>query len=82
MCPDLKVHGTQMEKVSEDTYLGDIISHDGRNSKNIKSRIAKGVGITSQIMTLLETVTLGKHCFTSSILRRESKFVKSNSDQL
>ena len=37
--------------------------------------MAKGVGITSQIMTLLETVTLGEHYFTSSILLRESKFL-------
>ena len=64
-----------MERFFEDTYLGDIISHDGRNSKNIKSRIAKGVGITSQIMTLLESVTLGEHYFTTSILLRESKFL-------
>ena len=27
-CPELKVHGTIMERVTEDTYLGDIISSD------------------------------------------------------
>ena len=64
-----------MEKVSEDTYLGDIISEDGNNNKNIKSRVAKGVGIISQIMTLLESVTLGEHFFSTSILLRESKFL-------
>ena len=40
-CPKLKVHGTEMEQVTEDTYLGDIISEDGKNEKNIKNRIAK-----------------------------------------
>ena len=74
-CPDLEVHGTPMERVSEDTYLGDIISEDGKNSKNIRSRIAKGVGIISEIMTLLESVTLGEHYFSTAVLFRESKFL-------
>ena len=26
-CPDLKVHGTKMGQVNEDTYLGDIVSN-------------------------------------------------------
>ena len=29
-------------------YLGDVISTDGRNLKNIKGRIAKGKGIVSK----------------------------------
>ena len=32
-CRKLKVHGTEMESVEEDTYLGDIISGDGKNTK-------------------------------------------------
>ena len=74
-CPELQVHGTKMEKVTEDTYLGDIISEDGRNTKNIRNRISKGVGIISQIMNMLETVTLGEHFFTTAVLLRESKFL-------
>ena len=30
-CPDLKIHGHNIEKVQQDTYLGDIISSDGKN---------------------------------------------------
>ena len=29
-CPNLQVHGTKVEKVESDTYLGDTISSDGR----------------------------------------------------
>ena len=36
-CPTLKVHGTNMPEVSEVSYLGDILSSDGRNTKNIKN---------------------------------------------
>ena len=35
LCPELQVHGTKMVEVSEDKYLGDIISSDGRNTKTI-----------------------------------------------
>ena len=46
-CPRMKVHGTQVDRVSEAMYLGDIISKDGKNSKNIKSRVSKGLGMDS-----------------------------------
>ena len=36
LCPTLKVHGTIMPEVTEDTYLGDILSNDGKNTKNLK----------------------------------------------
>ena len=52
-CPSLKVHGCPVEKVKSDTYLGDIISHDGRNKLNIEARTVKGLGIVSQIMDIL-----------------------------
>ena len=77
MCPELKVHGTTMVQVTEDTYLGDIISSDGKNKKNIQNRIAKGTGIISQIMTILERVTLGEHYFATALLLRESLFLNS-----
>ena len=66
-----------MVEVNEDTYLGDIISSDGKNQKNIQNRIAKGTGIISQIMTMLERVTLGEHYFATAILLRESLFLSS-----
>ena len=53
-CPNLQVHGTNIPEVDEDSYLGDIISSDGKNSSNIKSRVSKGVGTINQIMTMLE----------------------------
>ena len=75
LCPELQVHGTKMEQVSEETYLGDIISDDGRNSSNIKARVSKGLGIITQIMNLLEQVTLGEHYFSTAVLLRESMFL-------
>ena len=75
ICPQLEVHGSKMVEVNEDTYLGDIISSDGKNSKNIKKRISKGIGIISDIMNILEKVTLGKYFFSTAKLLRESMIV-------
>ena len=34
-CPALKVHGTIMPEVTEECYLGDIISSNGKNTKTL-----------------------------------------------
>ena len=57
LCPEMQVHGTKIQQVSEDTYLGDIISEDGKNQKNVRNRISKGWGIISEVMNILENVT-------------------------
>ena len=41
LCPRLKVHGSRMETVSSDSYLGDIISVDGKNTLNVRSRVSR-----------------------------------------
>ena len=63
-CPILKVNGTIMESFSEDMYLGDLISNDGKNRKNIEKRISKGLGIITQIMNFLEILSFGHHFVT------------------
>ena len=35
-CPMLKVNGYDMEKLESDTYLGDIIASNGKNTLNIE----------------------------------------------
>ena len=75
LCPTLKVHGTIMPEVKEDTYLGDILSTDGRNTKNIKSRISKGIGIISQLTNILEIVRFGNHYFEVALMLRDSMLV-------
>ena len=74
-CPELKVHGYTMEQVSSDTFLGDIISSDGKNKLNIESRVAKGLGIVSQIMDMLKTVSFGEHYFKMALSYRESMLI-------
>ena len=71
----LQVHGSKIQKVFEDTYLGDVISDHGQNTKNIKNRISKGSSIFTKIMHILESVTLRVYYFSTAILLRESLFL-------
>ena len=75
ICPQLQVHGTIMQRITHDKYLGDIISSDGSNNLNIQSRVSKGQGLITQIMNILEKVTLGSHYFQVAMLLRESIFL-------
>ena len=74
-CPGMKVHGVQAEQVEEAVYLGDIIRQDGKNTSNIKSRINKGLGIVTQIMEILKTVSFGSKYFEIAVTLRESLLV-------
>ena len=74
-CQELKVHGCPMEKVESDTYLGDVISSNGKNTINIENRVSKAIGIVSQIMDLLKSVSFGKHYFEIVVTLREAMLV-------
>ena len=39
-----------MEEKEEEKYLGDVLSKDGRNLKNIQARVNKGKGIVRKIL--------------------------------
>ena len=74
-CAKMKVHGEEVDHVSEAVYLGDIISQDGKNSKNIKSRVSKGLGIVTEIMEILNTVSFGEKYFETAIVLREARLI-------
>ena len=67
----------KMDEVSEEKYLGDILSDDGRNMKNILARAAKGTGIVSQIMCILEEIFFGKYYFEVAVVLRNSLLLSS-----
>ena len=67
----------KMKVKSEQMYLGDIISNDGKHTKNIEHRKNKALGIMNQIMQILETVYFGKHFFEVALVLRSSLFLSS-----
>ena len=50
----------KMEEKTEQVYLGDVISSDGKHSKNIQARKNKSLGVITQIMEILQKVFFGK----------------------
>ena len=75
LCPDLRVHDTLMKTASEDIYLGDVIRADGKNCSNIQKRVSKGLGLVTQIMTTVETISFGKSYFKIALSIREALFL-------
>ena len=76
-CPSLQVHGTNMQQVDSVRYLGDWIESSGSNKLNVNQRVSRGLGAVSQIMSILESVSLGHHYFSIATLLRESLLVNS-----
>ena len=73
----LKAHESDINNIYSDKYVGDIVSKDGKNDKNIKSRVGKGIGAISNIMNILKNVSLGQYYFEIALLLRESTFLSS-----
>ena len=61
-----------VERADTDTYLGDIISKDGKNTKNIMARKAKGHGIVKQILNMLEGICFGPYEIEVALFLRSS----------
>ena len=55
----LKVHDDEMKTVSEATYLGDVLSDKGTLDATINHRNQKAVGISTQICSMLSSISLG-----------------------
>ena len=58
-CRELKVHDSVMTDAEEIEYLGEIISSDGKNTKNVKTKISKGMGLVSEIIDILDNLKIG-----------------------
>ena len=67
----------KMEEVSEEKYLGDILTVDGRNIKNIMARKNKSIGSKNQIMGILREVYFGKYYFEVAKVLRSALFLSS-----
>ena len=59
-------------------HVGDIISSDGKNNLNIESRATKGLGIVSQIIDTLKTVSFGAQYVDIAATLRESQLNNGN----
>ena len=74
-CPTLKVHDQIMTSVEKETYLGDILSRDGKIDSNIQERQNKGKGYVNQILSMLQEISFGCHYFNMAMLFRTSMLI-------
>jgi hypothetical protein len=67
-----------MEEVQDEKYLGDILTNDGTNTKNVESRKSKGVGAVSQLMSMLEEISFGPFYFQVAMVLRSTLLINSS----
>ena len=75
LCPTLRAHDIPIEKVDNEKYVGDIISHNGKHTSNITSRRSKGIGIVNEIINILNSLCLGPHYFHVAMTLRQAMLI-------
>ena len=74
-CPALTVNGTKMKNSRQETYLGDIIHNSASNKPNIEKRKAKGYGIISEILAIVNEVPLGHWKIQAGLSLRQAMLI-------
>ena len=68
---------TELSQMNSEKYLGQIISSDGKNTRNIEKIRNKGIGIQNRIIQMLEAMPSGQFCFEIAIICRNSYLIYS-----
>ena len=72
---DLKVHDNVMKTASEAKYLGDVLNEEGNLNSTILERSQKGIGIVSQISSMLNSISLGFYYLEIALILREARLI-------
>ena len=72
---NLKADESDMKKSTECSYLGDILSTSGTLDATIENRRQKGVGVCSQIIGMVNGLSLGHYYFKISFLYRNTMLI-------
>ena len=67
----------KIEHSEEERYLGDLITTDGKNAKNILARKSRGIGIIDKIFNYLNDVFFGPFFFQAAVMLRTSLLLSS-----
>ena len=73
--PPLFIEGTELKKVKEIVYLGDVINDKGNNDSLIDDRVKRGISAMVRIEALVKEAGLGIHTINVHILLYSSLFV-------
>ena len=72
---NLKAGKMTMKKATECSYLGDILSTTGSLDSTIEQRRQKGIGLCSQIVGIVDGLSLGHFYYKISFMFRECKLL-------
>ena len=64
-----------MSEVEKETYLGDVLSNDGKIDNNIQERQNKGNGYVNQILSMLQEVSFGCYYYNMAMLFRTTMLI-------
>ena len=64
--------------VEKETYLGNILSHDGKIDNNVQERQNKGIGYANQIMSTLQEISFGCYFFNMAMFGQNVHTGSSN----
>ena len=64
-------------ETSHEKYLGQIISSDATNARNISDRAARGTGMSNKIIEMLKHVTGGKNHFKIAMIFRNAYIIST-----
>ena len=67
----------EISHISEERYLGQIISSDGKNTKNIEKIRNKGIGLQNNVVQMLTTMPGGKFHFEIAKIYRNAYIISS-----
>jgi hypothetical protein len=74
-CPNLKVHNEEMEQSNQEKYLGDLVDKSGKVRPNIEARKARGFGIVSNILAIVNEIPLGHWKVDAGLRLRQAMLV-------
>ena len=67
----------EIQEVENTKYLGQIISTNGSNMKNLENRANKGIGLVNKIQTTLTNTPGGKYHFELAVIMRNAILISS-----
>ena len=71
-CVFLEAQDSEMKSVSDEKYVGDVISSTGSNDANISRRIGVGMAAISQIFGVMHEISLGQNFIEIGLAMREA----------
>ena len=74
-CHNLKVHNMEMKQSKREKYLGDLVDISGKIRPNIESRQAKGFGIVSNILAIINEIPLGHWRVEAGLRLRQAMLI-------